>query len=71
MKMPEGEHRWLPADELRRMARDAGLDLAEYSGRILCPKAIPLLAAALNSLAERQSFLRSACLTQVLVFTPD
>lgn len=69
-KMPEGEHRWLPADELRRMAAGAGFDLAEYSGRILCPKAIPLLADAFNRAATLLPTLRPVCLTQVLMFSP-
>jgi len=70
LKMPEGEHRWLPADELRGMAGGAGLNLAEYSGRILCPKEIPLLARTLNRAASLLAFLRPVCLTQVLVFVP-
>jgi len=70
LKMPEGEHRWLPAEELRLMAGGAGFDLAEYSGRILCPKEIPLLARPLNRAAERFPFLRPVSLTQVLVFAP-
>ncbi|MBP2673481.1 MAG: hypothetical protein H6Q84_321 [Deltaproteobacteria bacterium] len=70
LKMPEGEHRWLPAGELRRLAAEAGLDLTEFSGRILCPKEISLLAHPLNRTAERFHFLRPLCLTQVLVFAP-
>jgi hypothetical protein len=70
LKMPEGEHRWLPAGELREMAGEAGLDLAEFAGRILCPKEIPLLARPLNRAAARFPFLRPVCLTQVLVFVP-
>lgn len=70
LKMPEGEHRWLPADELRRMAGGAGFDLVEYSGRILCPKEIPILARLLNQAATLIPFLRPVCLTQVLVFSP-
>ncbi|MBP2674651.1 MAG: methyltransferase domain family protein [Deltaproteobacteria bacterium] len=70
LKMPEGEHRWLPADELLRMAGQSGFDLAEYSGRILCPKKIPILARPINLAAERFPFLRPVCLTQVLVFAP-
>jgi len=70
LKMPEGEHRWLPAEELRRMAGASGFDLAEYSGRILCPKEIPLLARPLNRAASHLAFLRPVCLTQVLVFVP-
>ena len=69
MKMPEGKHRWLPAAELARLAGGAGFGLAEISGRILCPKEIPFLAGSLNCLAKRVSFLRPACLIQVLVFT--
>jgi len=71
LKMPEGEHQWLPAGELRRLARKAGLNLTEFSGRILCPKEIPLLAHPLNRAAERFTFLRPLCLTQVLVFAPS
>jgi len=70
LKMPEGEHRWLPAEKLRRMAGAAGFDLAEFSGRILCPKEIPLLARPLNRAASLLAFLRPVCLTQVLVFVP-
>jgi ubiquinone/menaquinone biosynthesis C-methylase UbiE len=70
LKMPEGEHRWLSATELRRLAAEAGLDLVEFSGTILCPKKIPLLADALNRVSDRFPFLRPACLTQILVFTP-
>ncbi len=70
LKMPEGEHRWLPAKDLIRTAEDAGLRLAEFAGRILCPKEIPLLAGALNRAAGRFPFLRPACLIQVLVFAP-
>jgi len=68
-KMPEGEHRWLPAKDLRRLAAEARLGLTELSGTILFPKKIPLLADALNRTAERFAFLRPLCLTQVLVFT--
>lgn len=70
LKMPEGEHRWLPAKELLVMSAAAGFDAVEFSGRILCPKAIPLLAGALNQAAARFPFLRPVCLTQVLVFAP-
>ena len=68
-KMPEGEHRWMHAGDLRRLAEEAGLDLTELSGAILFPKKVPLLADALNRTAERFAFLRPLCLTQVLVFT--
>ena len=70
MKMPEGEHRWLSADTLVRMARDAGFDAAAVQGRVLCPKRVPVVAALLNAAAARLPFLRPLCLVQVLELTP-
>ena len=70
LKMPEGEHRWLPAKELFGMSAAAGFNAVEYSGRILCPKEIPLLARPLNRAASLLPLLRPLCLTQVLVFSP-
>lgn len=70
MKMPEGEHRWLPEKELRAMAGEAGFIVDTVYGRILCPKRIPALAWLLNASA-RISALRPLCLTQVLVFIPS
>ncbi len=70
LKMPEGEHRWLPAEDLIRMAGEAGFDLVEFAGRILCPKEIPLLARPLNRATERFPSLRLVCLIQVMVFVP-
>jgi len=70
LKMPEGEHRWLAAEDLIRMGGDAGFDLAELSGRILCPKEVPLVAGPLNRAASLLAFLRPVCLTQILVFVP-
>ena len=70
LKMPEGEHRWLPGGGTDPDGGGAGFDLAEFSGRILCPKEIPLLARPLNRAASHLPFLRPLCLTQVLVFSP-
>jgi len=70
MKMPEGEHRWLPSEELRKTAEENEFVLVEFYGRILCPKKIPILARYLNLAAERLPFLRCACLVQVLILTP-
>jgi len=69
MKMPEGDHRWLPKREIVRIARDRGFTLAVHRGRILLPKRIPLLSSLLNRLAEKVEGLAPVCLTHVYVFT--
>jgi hypothetical protein len=70
MKMPEGEHRWLPERELREIAEEAGFRPEAALGRILCPKKVPFASALLNRAAERFPFLKPVCLTQVLVYVP-
>jgi 2-polyprenyl-3-methyl-5-hydroxy-6-metoxy-1,4-benzoquinol methylase len=70
LKMPEGEHRWLSARELKALAGRAGFAFHEEHGRILLPKRVPLLAPLLNRLASRLGFLRPLCLTQVIVLKP-
>lgn len=68
MKMPEGEHRWLPESELEAIAGEAGFRMEAAHGRILLPKKVPLLSALLNGAAARHPFLKPLCLTQALVF---
>jgi ubiquinone/menaquinone biosynthesis C-methylase UbiE len=69
MKMPEGDHRWLPKGEIVRIGRDAGFRMETHLGRILLPKRIPLLSRLLNRLAERVGSLAPVCMTHVYVFT--
>lgn len=70
MKMPEGDHRWLPKREIVRLAGKQGLTLAVHQGRILLPKNIPFLSSLLNRLAEKVDWLAPVCLTHVYIFTP-
>jgi ubiquinone/menaquinone biosynthesis C-methylase UbiE len=69
LKMPEGEHRWLPAAALKAMAAGAGLETVSARGRILLPKRVPLLSGLLNR-AARLPFLAPIDLLLVLEFTP-
>lgn len=69
MKMPEGEHRWLPEKEIRRIAGEAGFRVEGSYGRILFPKDVPFLAGALNR-AAALPLLKPLCLTQAIVFAP-
>ena len=71
MKMPEGDHRWLPKREIVRIARDGGFTLVAHRGRILLPKRIPLLSSLLNRLAEKAGWLAPVCLIHVYVFTTE
>jgi ubiquinone/menaquinone biosynthesis C-methylase UbiE len=70
MKMPEGEHKWLPARTLEAMAERAGFATASSRGRILLPKRVPLLSALLNR-AARLPFLAPVDLLLVLEFAPE
>lgn len=70
MKMPEGEHRWLPEREIAAIAAEAGFALETFVGRILLPKEVPLLSDALNRLAARLPLARSLCLVHVFAFRP-
>jgi 2-polyprenyl-3-methyl-5-hydroxy-6-metoxy-1,4-benzoquinol methylase len=69
LKMPEGEHRWLPAAAIGALARDAGFEVRDVLGRTLLPKRVPGLSGPLNRLARRRR-LRPLCLTQVLILVP-
>ena len=69
MKMPEGDHRWLPKREIVRIAGEQGFTLAAHRGRILLPKKIPFLSPLLNRLAEKNEGLAPVCLTHVYIFT--
>ncbi len=69
LKMPEGEHRWLPVSEISRIAAAASFAVREVHGRILLPKRVPGLSGPLNR-ASRLRWLRPFCLSQVLVLVP-
>lgn len=70
LKMPEGEHRWLPAAAVGAIARGAGFEVLDVLGRILLPKRVPGLSGPLNRVARRRR-LRPLCMTQVLILAPS
>ncbi len=58
LKMPEGEHNWIAAGEVRRLAAESAL-LEERSGyRLLLPKRLPLLSDWVNERFHEQPGLR-------------
>jgi SAM-dependent methyltransferase len=71
LKMPEGEHRWLPERRLLALAREAGFTAVNVHGRILCPKNIHVVSGLLNRAAARVKTLRPLCLLMVLDLAPE
>ncbi len=67
LKLPEGDHEWIGAKDLIALTAKHGYALLRLGGRMLAPKKVPLLSAALNALS-RWPPLRPLCLIQVLIF---
>jgi SAM-dependent methyltransferase len=68
LKMPEGDHRWLSRRAIERLLREHGYVVERTAGRMLVPKRIPIVADALNGLAERVPALAPLCLVQLVTF---
>lgn len=68
MKMPEGDHRWLPRKEIEEVASSGGFALRTFFGRILLPKKVPILSALLNALPKKLDRLFPICLVHVYIF---
>lgn len=63
LKMPEGDHRWRTAEELRSAAAAAGLDQVSYTRLLVVPKSVPVL----RELNRFKAFSRRMGLVQRLV----
>ena len=70
LKMPEGDHRWLPAGEIRLLLAETGFEVLREDRRVLLPKWIPGLSWLVNEHLSRLSALRSFCLVLVFVARP-
>jgi ubiquinone/menaquinone biosynthesis C-methylase UbiE len=70
LKMPEGDHRWLSADEIRRLLHETGFDVIAEDRRVLLPKWIPGLSWLVNEHLSRLAALRPLCLVLVFVARP-
>ena len=58
MKMPEGDHRWLPKAGNHPDRPGPGFHPGIPQGRILLPKRIPVVSYLLNRLAEKSRMAR-------------
>ncbi len=70
LKMPEGDHRWLGAEEIRRLLHETGFDVVREDRRLLLPKRIPWLSGLVNEHLSRLAALRRWCLVLVFVARP-
>ncbi|MBN2301177.1 MAG: glycosyltransferase [Lentisphaerae bacterium] len=67
MKMPEGEHSFLPNQVLAGFLPLRGFRTIETSARFLIPKRIPLLSDKVNRIAARFNAFHCICAVQTLV----
>jgi ubiquinone/menaquinone biosynthesis C-methylase UbiE len=70
LKMPEGDHRWLTAGEIRRLLGHTGFEVIREDRRVLLPKWIPLLSWLVNEHLSKLGVLRPFCLVLVFVARP-
>jgi SAM-dependent methyltransferase len=70
LKMPEGDHRWLGAEEIRRLLRETGFEVIREDRRILLPKWVPGLSWFVNEHLARLPVLRRSGISQVVVARP-
>ena len=68
LKLPEGDHEWIPLKKLVRAIESHGYRVTSTAGRLLIPKRIPLLSDAINALAERRPWLGSLGFVLVVCF---
>ncbi|HMH52719.1 MAG TPA: class I SAM-dependent methyltransferase [Candidatus Acidoferrum sp.] len=70
LKMPEGDHRWMPADDIRRLLHETGFEVIREDRRILLPKWVPAVSWFVNERLARVGVLRRWCLVLVFVARP-
>jgi 2-polyprenyl-3-methyl-5-hydroxy-6-metoxy-1,4-benzoquinol methylase len=71
LKMPEGPHRRISANELIASAEAAGLKLVRLERRLLFPKYIPVVSFIFNSVVGRLPIVRRFCFIELFVFIPQ
>ena len=71
LKMPEGDHRWMSAGEIRRLLHETGFEVIREDRRVLLPKRVPGLAWLANEHLSRLAVLRRWCLVLVFVARPQ
>ena len=70
LKMPEGDHRWLGVDEIRRLLHETGFEITREDRQVLLPTWIPGLSWFVNEHLAPLAALRRWCLVLVFVARP-
>ena len=67
MKMPEGDHKWIPPSVLKKMIRSNGLTIEEFGYSLILPKRIPIVSDFLNSVFHKIPIIKDFGLVNYLV----
>jgi ubiquinone/menaquinone biosynthesis C-methylase UbiE len=70
LKMPEGDHCWRGAEEIRRLLGETGFEVIREERRILLPKWVPGISWLVNEHLARLPVLRRWGISQVVVARP-
>lgn len=71
MKMPEGPHDRISAQEMISLAKDVGLHLKKRDFKLIFPKYVPGLSYLLNEVLGRLPIIRRLSVIEVFVFAPE
>lgn len=67
MKMPEGEHNFVPMRDLIAFLKLRGFREVKHGALLLLPKRIPLISGWINRIAPHLPLIRRFCVVQTLV----
>ena len=67
MKMPEGDHKWIPPRTLRRIIKNNGFEIEDFGYRLIFPKKIPYVSKLLNSVFHKIPLIRNLGLVNYVV----
>ena len=67
MKMPEGDHKWIPPDTLKRIIKNHGFEIEEFGYRLIVPKKIPVVSKFLNSVFYKIPVIKNLGLVNYIV----
>jgi len=67
LKMPEGEHNWIPKKRFLEIGSGLSLCVIDHGYKLLCPIRVPVLSKLMNSYVIKLPFIRHLGLIQYCV----